>query len=155
IIGLAVSTTIGTVIESLYDTPTAVYYIYNAWWFYGLLGLLATLIFCVAVSRWPWKPRHIPFLLAHAGILILLMGGYLTKFQGIDGNMTITEGDTHGCVELDQPVLYINESMGQRMVHVPWQPPGLEFKPIDVPESDIHVTKFLPHADPVYAFIPA
>ena len=39
-----------------------------------VLGALGTNIFCVAVSRWPWQRRHIPFLLAHLGILMLLAG---------------------------------------------------------------------------------
>src|SRR4051812_21722394 len=64
ILGLAISLSTATILESLYDTPTAQYWVYRSLWFYCLLGGLGANIFFVAMSRYPWKKKHIPFLLA-------------------------------------------------------------------------------------------
>src|SRR5690606_38913659 len=70
--GLAVSMAAATLLESAYDTKTGLFWVYRSFWFYGLLILLGINIFAVAMSRYPWKKHHGPFLMAHIGILLLL-----------------------------------------------------------------------------------
>ena len=67
LLGFAASLATGTILESQYDTATAQYYVYRSPWFFGLLGLLGVNIFFAAMSRYPWKGRHTPFILAHIG----------------------------------------------------------------------------------------
>ena len=67
--GLTASLAVATFTESLYDTRTAQYWVYRSWWFETLLAVLGINILAVMIDRWPWKPRHAPFLLAHIGIL--------------------------------------------------------------------------------------
>src|SRR5689334_21726768 len=110
ILGLAVSLATGTVLESLYDTPTAQYYVYRSFWFHAVLATLGINIFCVAVSRWPWKRKHIPFLLAHLGILMLLGGAWVTEKFGLDGSIRVAEGESARIVELDENFLVLSDA---------------------------------------------
>jgi cytochrome c biogenesis factor len=150
---LAVALAVATILESIYDTPTAQYWVYRSDWFHLLLGLLGLNIFCVATSRFPWKKRHIPFLLAHAGILILLVGSWITEKFGLDGNLRITEGETASVVELDSASLYVNHADRLQLIPIPWLPPGLKFRGIDAVQAglayDFRIDQFLSHADPI------
>ena len=47
-----------------------------------------------AMLRLPWKRRHVPFLLAHLGILVLLLGCWTTLRYGREAKMIIAEGTT-------------------------------------------------------------
>jgi hypothetical protein len=156
---LAGSLATGTVLESLYDTPTAQYYVYRSLWFHAVLAGLGVNIFCVAVSRWPWKPKHIPFLLAHLGILMLLGGSWVTEKFGIDGNIRVGEGETASVVEMDNNSLVLTDNDQIRKVPVPWIPPGVPFRPISLKALglpyDVTIDQFLSHADPAFSFIPS
>lgn len=154
-LGLALALIVATVLESKYDTPTAQYWVYQTKAFYGLLSLLGWLIFAVALSRLPWKPRHLPFLCAHLGILLLLYGSWLTFQFGIDGSMTVVEGRTESAIELTDPLLLISDEGKVSTTPVPWLPPNATFTPIDVPDYGLRVAEFISRAEPKVDFIPA
>jgi hypothetical protein len=158
ILSLAFSLGAGTFVESLNDTPSAQYWIYRSDWFHALLALLGVNIFCVAISRFPWTKKHIPFLLAHAGILILLAGSWITERAGIDGNLRISEGETASIVDLDTASLVLSEKGGTYSIPIPWLPPSVKFKPFTAADYhvpyDLKVDQFLSHSDPIVAFIP-
>ena len=113
----------------------------------------------MAVSRWPWQPKHVPFLLAHAGILILLAGSWITEKFGLDSSVRIAEGETTSVTELDKNSLVLTDSDQIRKVSVPWVPPTVQFQPIRLQSQglsyDLTIDRFLSHADPSFAFIPA
>jgi hypothetical protein len=155
---LAAALSTGTVLESVYDTPSAQYWVYRALWFKLLLSSLGVNIFAVMVDRWPWKKQHLPFLLAHIGILVLLAGSWTTDKFGLDGMMRVTEGQTEGVVELSEASLVVVEGDKVRKMPITWTPPNVEFRPIDVRKEglpyNLTVDRFLSHADPQYSFIP-
>lgn len=162
IVSLLVSLIVATCLESIYDTRTAQYLVYQTTWFIAILGALGLNIFFVAVSRLPWKKKHTAFLLAHAGILMLLFGSFLTQRFGIDGSLRLDEGETSSIVDLGQPVFIVAEGASVKQVLVPWTPPddvsGLtkkRFKPVEVPGYPLAVTEFLPHAEGEVKFVPA
>lgn len=159
LVGLAIALTAGTLLESWYDTPTAQYWVYRAIWFRGLLILLGTNIFTVAISRYPWKWRHLPFLLAHVGILILLFGAWLTDRIGLDGMMRVTEGESTSSVELDSAFLFIHDQENSYSLPLRWIPPGVSFQPFSLTSRgipyDLKVDQFISHADPEFHFLPA
>ncbi len=93
IAALAVILILSTSFESFYGTPFAQKIFYNAGWFDVFLGLLAVNILCSALSRFPYKKKHTGFLLTHAGILILLTGAFMFRLWGIEGQMTLYEGE--------------------------------------------------------------
>lgn len=154
-IGLTFAMIIATVIESMYDTPSAQYWVYQTKVFYLLLALLGWLIFAVAMSRLPWQKRHLPFLSAHLGILLLLYGSWLTFQFGIDGSMEVGEGATESTVELNEPLLLISDADKVKTVPVPWMPPNATFHPILVPEYGLKVETFISRAESKVEFIPS
>ncbi|MBC7397708.1 MAG: cytochrome c biogenesis protein ResB [Bdellovibrionales bacterium] len=80
---------IGTLVEARFDAEAANKLIYNTYWMKSLLGILTIVLVAVMVDRWPWRKKHIPFLLAHVGIIILLLGSVVTQKFGLDGIMRI------------------------------------------------------------------
>ncbi len=158
LLSLAASTAVGTILESVYDTPTAQYWTYRSFWFRGILLLLGVNIFCVAMSRIPWKPRHTPFLMAHVGILMMLVGSALTDRYGLDGILKISEGETGGIVELPgDSVLTLQEGTVTKSVRIPWIPTGVNFKPISLKREgftqDLEIDQYLSHAEPFIDFL--
>ena len=89
---LAVLTGLGTVIESRYDQETANKLIYGSPWMTAALCLLALSLTLVLIDRWPWKKRHIGFVTAHIGLLILISGSFLTRLRAVDGSIRLKEG---------------------------------------------------------------
>lgn len=158
IFGLAVALATATFMESAYDTPTAQYYVYKSVAFYFLLAAFAVNIICSALSRWPWKKRHAPFLIAHIGIVTLLVGSWMTQRFGLDGNMRISEGEISSTVELDHNSLMIMEGDGAKRVEIPWIPPQVPFKKFTLKDRglpyDLTVDQYMTHADPIYNFLP-
>lgn len=137
IVLLALSLAVATVIESKYDTKTAQYFVYQSKVFYGILSMLGILITAVALSRWPWQKKHTPFLLAHSGIIILLVGSAVTQKFGIDGTLRVSEGEMSSGVELDEQILVLGRGDSFKTINFPWLPQVMEkhFKPIDVSQD--------------------
>jgi hypothetical protein len=153
---LAVSLMIATVIESKFDAKTAQYLVYRAGWFYGILTLLGCNILAVAISRYPWKRKHFAFLMAHAGILMILTGSWLTYVRGIDGSLRISEGEVNSAVELDNQVLLFTRHGNAHSEEFKWMPEFVakNFKPIDYPDYNIRIEKFIADAEPKISFNP-
>lgn len=162
ILSLAIACATATVLESLYDIPTARYWVYRSMWFRGILLFLGVNILFVMIDRWPWKKNHIPFLLAHIGILTLLGGSLLTDKIGLDGSLRVTEGEKTGAVELDEALLVVSE-MGKspdaaHTLPMKWIPPEVKFTPYSVKERgmpfDLTIADYITHAEPIYNFLP-
>lgn len=158
----ALSLTVATVLESLYDTQTAQYWVYRSFWFSLLLFFFSVNILCAALSRLPWRQRHIPFLTAHLGILLLMAGSWLTQIKGLDGNLRVTEGEMGTLVEMDQNQLVLlerTEGAPLRAVNIPWVPPHQKFKSLDLRKAgvpwDLSVTEQISRADSEFRFIPS
>ncbi len=158
ILTLAIALCTATVLESLYDTPTAQYWVYRSQWFALNLTFLGINIFCVAMSRIPWRVRHIPFLLAHLGIILLLLGSWITQRKGIDGNLRVTEGDAESVVELDQSSLVAVDQDRVYSMPVQWIPPDVKFSPISTSSRSFPVAltidQWISHAEPEVSFVP-
>lgn len=99
IIGLALLTSIGTFVEAKYDAYAAKKLVYDTWYMYGIMGALVVNLTAVMLDRLPWKKRHVAFVLAHIGIIILLAGSYLTFKYGLDGSMRIGIGESNSLVQ--------------------------------------------------------
>lgn len=104
-LALIVAISIGTILESRYNTEYAKLSIYGADWFQLILLLLGLNIFCSMMSRYPWKLHHLGFVITHTGMLILLIGSFITKLYGVDGSMQIQEGQTQNTIVLPQMMI--------------------------------------------------
>lgn len=97
LIALAAGTVVaGTLLESKTDS-----HLLAAQWTYGhplfqlLLGLFFINILFSALRRWPFKKKHIPFLMTHLGLLMILSGTILKNRYGLQGNLSVWEGSSN------------------------------------------------------------
>lgn len=99
----------GTIYETRFGTAAVQRFIYHSVWFQGLLGFLALNLALAALSRRPWKRRHLPFLLAHLGIIAILTGGVLGGRLAIEGQLLIPEGTSSHVLRTPQKVLVVHQ----------------------------------------------
>ena len=102
---VAVMVATGTFLESTTDSHLfASSLTYNNFFFKSLLwGFFINILFS-ALRRWPFRPRHLPFLLTHFGLLLILGGLLIKSYAGLQGHMVIMEGA--GSHEITLPHTY-------------------------------------------------
>ena len=111
LIALAFLTAIGTFVESKYDQEFANKLVYHSFWMAIVMLLLAVNLTMVLIDRWPWKKRHAPFVLAHFGILILLLGSVFTKYFGVDASLSFKEGESSSEISLSDMEIKVYSSL--------------------------------------------
>ena len=107
---IAFLTAIGTFIESRYHQELANKLIYHSWWMIIILLLLASNLIMVLIDRWPWKKRQVGFILAHIGILTLMLGSLFTRYFGLDGSLRFKEGEKTPIVSVSDMEIKIYSS---------------------------------------------
>ncbi len=83
-----------TILEANHGRLYAQWYVYHSGWFIALLALLGVNILCAALARFPWKRHQTGFVVTHAGLLILLGGAIYSFVGGIEGQVSLREGET-------------------------------------------------------------
>ena len=109
LIAIAMVLAWGTIYEARFGTAAVQRFIYHAWWFQALLAFLALNLAVAALERFPWQRRHLPFVLAHLGIILILMGGILGSRFGIEGQLIIPEGSAEHAMETPGNVLAVHQ----------------------------------------------
>ena len=104
---LGIAFAVGTFIESYHGTAAAQVFIYRTPWMTVLLFLTALNLLSSALSRLPWKKKHVGFLTTHLGIILILSGSLVSQAFGIEGQLIIPEGNTEARMTLTEPVLEI------------------------------------------------
>ncbi len=100
LIGVVLSA--GTILESLRGTEAAKA-VYEASWFYALLGLFAVNVVCALVDRWPRSRWRIGFAITHLSMLVILLGALVTLVAKTEGQMPIWEGEQSNTILRGQP----------------------------------------------------
>lgn len=86
---------IGTFLESITDSHRyAAFFTYGSPLFSLLLWGFFLNILISALRRYPFKSFHIPFLITHFGMLMVLSGTLIKNYFGTQGTMSITEGSS-------------------------------------------------------------
>ncbi|OGX38358.1 MAG: hypothetical protein A3C53_01800 [Omnitrophica WOR_2 bacterium RIFCSPHIGHO2_02_FULL_68_15] len=109
----------GTIYETRFGTAAVQQFIYQAWWFQALLGFLAINLAVSAGMRYPWKRSQAPFLCAHLGIILILLGGIIGGRFGVEGQLIIPEGQASSTLELPTKWLVIHPPNSAPPVTVP------------------------------------
>jgi hypothetical protein len=146
----------GTFVEAAHNSAlAAAKIVYHSVWMYSTLGLLCVSLIAVMIDRWPWQEKHVGFVLAHIGILILLGGSLLTKYYGVDGSITLEYGKPARQVissETDFTVYASLDGASYRKLfdkevdffsHRPTAEKPLQ---ISIPGDQIQVVEYLPYA---------
>ena len=136
---------VATVCESKFNTQVAQAYIYKAPWFLFWLGVLCINLFAVTLTRWPWRRKHIGFVLTHYGIIILLAGGVIGQKFGFEASLPLHTGSepTRQLV-INQTVLQMESGMDRIAYKVPFpinvSPPTPEDpKTVAIPHSHLKI----------------
>ncbi|MBC7467633.1 MAG: cytochrome c biogenesis protein ResB [Bdellovibrio sp.] len=156
IVSIAVLIATGTIIEAKYnDAYAARRLIYESWMMYLTMGLLIYNLTIVVVDRWPWKLNHYPFICVHAGIILLVMGGYVTQKYGVDGSIAVNIKGKNNYVQMPQTDMVIYATfdgdrytkMFEQEVDFYKHPPTPE-KPfvIKLGETSVNVIDYVPYA---------
>jgi hypothetical protein len=138
---LIVFVSAGTIIESYTESHLfAERFTYGNPVFTGLLWMMFVNILFAALRRWPFKFRHVPFLLTHLGLLMILGGSLIKAHYGTQGQMLIVEGS--GSEEILIPDSYVL-SLEDKNGNVETYPLSKRWQ---VPNNDyIEIAGFYPH----------
>ncbi len=103
----------GTIYEARFGTAAVQRTVYQAWWFQTILAFLAVNLAVAASRRYPWKTHHAPFVLAHLGIILMLLGGIIGGRFGIEGQLIIPEGQAEKVMQLPRNVLSVHHHVSE------------------------------------------
>jgi len=150
----------GTIIESLHGAKAAQQVIYHSLWFNLLLAVLGINVASAALDRLPWQKRHIGFLMTHAGILLILLGSWMTHEFAVEGELALAEGEKGARITLDEPLLQIvtptvNQSAIVTMKPTPFRWQGR--RSISLPDTldlKAHLLAYYPHAEATENVLP-
>lgn len=83
-----------TFYESSNGTHAVQVDIYQSRGFALLLAMLGVNILCAALIRYPWTKRQTGFVITHAGLLVVLLGSFLSFKMTDEGRVGLDEGST-------------------------------------------------------------
>jgi len=93
IASVALFVVVGTFIESWTQSHryAAIFTYSNP--LFGLLlwGFFVNILFS-ATRRWPFQVKHVPFLITHLGLLMIISGVMVKHYFGVQGTMSLIEG---------------------------------------------------------------
>lgn len=85
---------LGTFIEKGYGTTGAKFGVYGSWWFNTLGFTLGFNSAAALVLHWPWKRQQLGFVLPHLGLIVLLVGCWLSRQYGVEATLMVDEGES-------------------------------------------------------------
>ncbi|WP_338407543.1 cytochrome c biogenesis protein ResB, partial [uncultured Flavobacterium sp.] len=101
----AIAMIAGTFIESKYNTDTARIWVYNAWWFEGIM-LLFMMNFIGNIKRYNLlKKEKWATLMLHLSFVFIISGAFVTRYISFEGMMPIREGATENVFYSDKMYL--------------------------------------------------
>jgi hypothetical protein len=92
-VALAVACALATFYESAHGTAAAQRVFYRTGWFTFLLALLGVNVLLSMLRRYPWRRHQAGFVLAHVGIVLLLVGSLVSLHAGVDGSVAFFQGE--------------------------------------------------------------
>ncbi|MBU3758940.1 MAG: cytochrome c biogenesis protein ResB [Candidatus Omnitrophica bacterium] len=114
ILALMVILSAGTIVESLHGPDAAKLLVYDTLWFAAVLVLLGVNVLAAALDRLPWQKKHTGFVITHLGIIVILVGSFMTRYLMIDGQMPVAEGESGAHVTVSEPLVYVFEDGSRR-----------------------------------------
>lgn len=129
----AIGVIIGTILESRAESHgIAVEWIYGNPLFHILLGGYFINILLSTLSRRPFKIHHIPFIITHIGLLMIILGVFIKSIFGTQGHMQLIEGSF-----TDDLILPNERALEVRQKE----------KIVSIPERELTIKEFYSHAE--------
>jgi cytochrome c-type biogenesis protein CcsB len=95
----------GTFIESKFNTDTARIWVYNAWWFEGIM-LVFMINFIGNIKRYNLlRKEKWATLMLHLSFIFIIAGAFITRYISYEGMMPIREGETENVFYSDKMYL--------------------------------------------------
>jgi hypothetical protein len=143
--------TVGTFVESYYGAEYAGRAIYKSWPFMIVQFLIFISVFMAALLRFPMKKRLYGFYTIHLGIIILLMGSFVTYYAGVDANLNLTPNSPSSTLIYSEDVLEM-EWIGTGKKVTYQLPPASSETAIDETYDEIALGTYLPYAKNVFSW---
>ena len=129
-----------TFLEGQYNShEVAVEQVYQSSIFNALLiGFFINILFST-LRRYPFHKKHIPFILTHIGLLMVISGTVIKNVYGIQGKMTLLEGSSRSKVSLS----------GSKALHID----GISYllkDSINHKDLSVQVSAMIPHTNLTY-----
>lgn len=96
---VAIGLGVGTFLESTQNVLVARRYVYGAWWFISVMGLMCVSLIFAVIVRYPWKKKHFGFILVHASLVTLIGAGFWSMFERVEGHLALQEGTQGNIME--------------------------------------------------------
>jgi len=129
---------------------------YRSWWFDVLLGLLAINVGIAVFVRFPISRKRIGFVVTHASILTILVGALVTDQFGVDGQVSMAEGETveHLIIFHDTLTLAKRGDETEKAADISGLPAG-GLRPVERPAAEplsldgvsVEVVRYLPDSE--------
>lgn len=127
-----------TAYESTHGTERARSDFYCTWWFELLLALLGLNVLASLLVRLPFRRRQVGFVVTHVSILLILGGAWITKKWGIDGQVSIGEGQTVSGFRVPQECLTVSRSDDRSVASLDLISRAIRSRrPVDLPASSV------------------
>jgi YHS domain-containing protein len=144
----------GTIVESKLDADAAHKLVYSSIWMYLIMATLAVNLTAVMIDRWPWKSKHLGFIFAHIGLLVLMCGAIVTKYFGVDGSLTVGVGEKSRHIMVGETDFTVYSSFDgsqytklyDHEVDFFLRPPQKYPLQVELPTGLVRVVDFLPYA---------
>ncbi|MCG3136784.1 MAG: Cytochrome c biogenesis protein Ccs1 [Phycisphaerae bacterium] len=142
-----------TVYESQQGTEQALRSFYHAHWFKLLLALFGVNLLASLLGRWPFGSRQIGFVLTHVGLLMILLGAWISNRWAINGQLALNEGKSANSIRTDQEIINWQRRSDQTNFTVELSPETIGgFEAVDRPlkqtlrlnQTELQVLQYLP-----------
>jgi len=100
---------LGTFVESFYGAFYAQKKIYHSFWALSVWVFLSLILIAVMRDRFPWKKKHVQFLTAHIGLLMIFLGSIVTQRYGVDGSLSLDVKEAREETKNKQKWIYLPE----------------------------------------------
>lgn len=150
ILASALMVTVGTFVESYTNSHLlAARWTYQHPLFIFLLVCFFLNISISALLRWPFKKKHLPFLITHWGLLMVIVGIFIKNQWGLQGNMILWEGTANDKVLIPHTHSLLIEKKGEKEIaFIPLSPDVFQsYHAPSFPQLKCKVLHYSPHTE--------
>ncbi len=99
----------GTYLESTQSAKVAKAVVYGSSWFITVMALVCVSLVFAVLTRFPWKKKHVGFIIVHASLVTMIAAGFWSLFGRVEGRIGLIEGRSTSTMELDEEILELVE----------------------------------------------